>query len=94
MHRVLSRFYKIQELLDKYEFLNSLQDRNETLFYKILIDNIERMGTPKIVYFQIELLTPPTSTHRVHAHSRCCVHQVQFVVPPCSRYVLDRKSVV
>jgi malate dehydrogenase (oxaloacetate-decarboxylating)(NADP+) len=48
IQRVMGRYNKIQDPLDKYEFLTSLQDRNETLFYRLLIDNIHSMAP--IVY--------------------------------------------
>jgi hypothetical protein len=30
--------------IHRYDFLSQLQDRNETLFYRLLIDNIEEFG--------------------------------------------------
>ncbi len=39
--RVLSNFRRKQSDLERYIFLTALQNRNETLFYRTLIDNIE-----------------------------------------------------
>jgi malate dehydrogenase (oxaloacetate-decarboxylating)(NADP+) len=41
--RVLENFHKKPTDLDKYIFLGGLQDRNQNLFYRVLIDNIEEM---------------------------------------------------
>jgi malate dehydrogenase (oxaloacetate-decarboxylating)(NADP+) len=41
----MNRLEKIEDPLEKYLFLVSLQDRNETLFYKIVIDNMPMMGS-------------------------------------------------
>src|SRR6185436_13442637 len=41
--RVLANFRAIESPLDRYVFLTALQDRNETLFYRLLIDQIEEM---------------------------------------------------
>jgi len=43
MHRVLGNLRRKSVPLEKYIFLVSLQDRNETLFYRLLVDNIEEM---------------------------------------------------
>ncbi|MBI4558956.1 MAG: NAD-dependent malic enzyme [Candidatus Hydrogenedentes bacterium] len=41
--RVMSNYRRKTSNLDKYIFLIGLEDRNETLFYRALIDNIEEM---------------------------------------------------
>jgi malate dehydrogenase (oxaloacetate-decarboxylating)(NADP+) len=41
--RVLENIRKLREPLNKYVLLESLQDRNETLFYRVVIDNIDEM---------------------------------------------------
>lgn len=41
--RIIENFRKKTTDLEKYIYLISLQDRNETLFYRILIDNIDEM---------------------------------------------------
>jgi malate dehydrogenase (oxaloacetate-decarboxylating)(NADP+) len=43
VQRVLGNLRKKPNPLERYIFLLSLQDRNETLFYRVLIDNIEEM---------------------------------------------------
>jgi hypothetical protein len=43
--RVLKRLAKIQDPLEKYQYLISLQDRNETLFYRILMENMSEIGS-------------------------------------------------
>jgi malate dehydrogenase (oxaloacetate-decarboxylating)(NADP+) len=42
--RVMNRFNQCKTNLEKYVYLTELQDRNETIFYKILMENIEQMG--------------------------------------------------
>lgn len=42
--RVLLRYNQITDPLRRYDYLHNLQDRNETLFYKILMENIEEMA--------------------------------------------------
>lgn len=40
--------------MDKYNFLASLQDRNETLYYRLLIDNIKELGIYiKYIHFSL-----------------------------------------
>jgi malate dehydrogenase (oxaloacetate-decarboxylating)(NADP+) len=46
--RVMENFHKKPTDLEKYIYLMSLQDRNETLFYRVVIDKIEE--TMPIVY--------------------------------------------
>lgn len=41
--RVMENYKRRVDDLDRYLFLTDLQDRNETLFYRIVIDNIEEM---------------------------------------------------
>ncbi len=41
--RVMENLRKIKEPLDRYVFLTNLQNRNETLFYKVIGDHIEEM---------------------------------------------------
>ncbi|KAF0852264.1 mitochondrial malate dehydrogenase (decarboxylating) [NAD-malic enzyme] [Andalucia godoyi] len=48
VRRFMQAFQKIESPLAKWEFLTALQDRNETLFYKLLIDGFEQMAP--IVY--------------------------------------------
>ena len=42
--RILGNFHRKGSDLDKYIFMIGLQDRNQTLFYSIVIDNIEEMA--------------------------------------------------
>jgi len=42
--RVMQRYRRIQEPLQQYNYLIALQDRNEVLFYRCLIDNIEKLA--------------------------------------------------
>jgi malate dehydrogenase (oxaloacetate-decarboxylating)(NADP+) len=41
--RVLANFRALSAPLDRYIFATALQDRNETLFYRVLIDQIEEL---------------------------------------------------
>lgn len=41
--RVLENMRRKENDIEKYIFLNALQDRNETLFYKVVIENIEEI---------------------------------------------------
>lgn len=41
--RILENFHKKPTDLEKYIFMIGVEDRNETLFYRILIDNVELM---------------------------------------------------
>ncbi len=41
--RILENFDRKESDLERYIFLQSLQDRNETLFYRTLVNHIERM---------------------------------------------------
>jgi malate dehydrogenase (oxaloacetate-decarboxylating)(NADP+) len=41
--RVLENLRRLREPLNRYVLLEALQDRNETLFYKVVIDNIDEM---------------------------------------------------
>jgi malate dehydrogenase (oxaloacetate-decarboxylating)(NADP+) len=46
--RAVANFRAIESPLDRYIFLTALQDRNETLFYRVLIDHVEE--TMPVVY--------------------------------------------
>ncbi|MCB8936318.1 MAG: NAD-dependent malic enzyme [Candidatus Promineofilum sp.] len=41
--RILENFHKKPTDLEKYVYMSDLEDRNETLFYRILIDNLDTM---------------------------------------------------
>lgn len=41
--RILENFYDQSSLLEQYIYLSGLQDRNETLFYRTLVDHLEAM---------------------------------------------------
>lgn len=41
--RVMGNFRRKTDLLEKYIFLTTLQNRNETLFYRVMIENLEEM---------------------------------------------------
>jgi len=41
--RVLANFERIRDQLDRYIYMIALQDRNETLFYRTVIDHVEQM---------------------------------------------------
>ena len=41
--RVLGNLRRKESPLEKYIFLSALQDRNESLFYRVIIDNIAEM---------------------------------------------------
>jgi malate dehydrogenase (oxaloacetate-decarboxylating)(NADP+) len=41
--RILTNFRRKPDDLEKYIFLTSLQERNETLFYRVLVDHLEEM---------------------------------------------------
>jgi len=44
VQRVLQKLRREVDDIHKYEFLSQLQDRNETLFYRVLTDNMEEFG--------------------------------------------------
>ena len=44
LQRVLKRFHEKQSPISKHGYLNSLQDRNETLFFRLLMENIDIMA--------------------------------------------------
>eukprot|EP01112_Ceratiomyxa_fruticulosa_P023590 TRINITY_DN9090_c0_g1_i1.p1 TRINITY_DN9090_c0_g1~~TRINITY_DN9090_c0_g1_i1.p1 ORF type:complete len:641 (-),score=126.13 TRINITY_DN9090_c0_g1_i1:192-2054(-) len=48
IERIMKRYRSINDDISKNAFLTSLQDRNETLFYRILIDNVKEMT--RIIY--------------------------------------------
>ena len=39
----MENFYRFKEPLDKYIYLMGLQDRNEKLFYRVVIEHIDVM---------------------------------------------------
>jgi malate dehydrogenase (oxaloacetate-decarboxylating)(NADP+) len=43
VERVLRNYHKKPDDLERYIYLTSLQDRNETLFYRVVMDHIEEM---------------------------------------------------
>ncbi len=43
VERILENFHKKPNHLEKYLYVIDLQDRNETLFYRVIIDNLELM---------------------------------------------------
>lgn len=43
IQRVMGNYKRRTDELDKYLFLTDLQDRNETLFYRIVVENLEEM---------------------------------------------------
>ncbi|MGC8744769.1 MAG: NAD-dependent malic enzyme [Verrucomicrobiia bacterium] len=43
IQRVMGNYKRRADELDKYLFLTDLQDRNETLFYRIVVENLEEM---------------------------------------------------
>eukprot|EP01102_Stenamoeba_stenopodia_P008339 TRINITY_DN2392_c0_g1_i1.p1 TRINITY_DN2392_c0_g1~~TRINITY_DN2392_c0_g1_i1.p1 ORF type:complete len:607 (-),score=143.98 TRINITY_DN2392_c0_g1_i1:173-1993(-) len=48
VERVLARYHEINDDVQKYVYISSLQDRNETLFYRLLMENISQMAS--IIY--------------------------------------------
>jgi malic enzyme len=42
--RVLAVYRKLEDAMEKWQFLTAIQDRNETLFYKLVIEYIEEMA--------------------------------------------------
>ncbi|XP_064603492.1 NADP-dependent malic enzyme-like [Liolophura sinensis] len=42
-YRVMQNFYKRPSDLDRYVYLVALQDRNEKLFYRVLVEHVEEM---------------------------------------------------
>ena len=43
MARVLENFRRLQTTSTKYIILTALHDRNETLFFRVVIDNLDEM---------------------------------------------------
>lgn len=41
--RIMENFAKLSNDLEKYSYLINLEDRNETLFYRVVVDNLETM---------------------------------------------------
>jgi len=48
VERFLSNIRAVEEPIEKWKMLSALQDRNETLFYKVMLENITEMAP--IVY--------------------------------------------
>lgn len=44
VNRVMNRYWSIPRSIEKYSYLIALQDRNEVLFYRCLLDNIEKLA--------------------------------------------------
>jgi malate dehydrogenase (oxaloacetate-decarboxylating)(NADP+) len=47
-NKIMHRFSELQTPISKYTYMTALQDRNEVLFYKCLVDNLETLAP--IVY--------------------------------------------
>jgi hypothetical protein len=75
--------------MKKWIYLQSLMDRNETLYYKLVIDNIKEMGEDAShdVVHHAELLTHGSSDH-LHAYRRRSGDLLEQCVPSLARHVL------
>lgn len=60
LRRVYSQFSKEPSDLAKYVYLNTMQDRNEHLFYRLLTDNIEEM---------LPIVYTPTISQAIESYS-------------------------
>lgn len=90
MKRVLRRYEKIESPIDRYHFISSLQDRNETLFYKVLMSNIKEMGM-HTKYFSSALKYSNyyvTSPNYLYAYRRFSMSTVQYILQNTKRNVL------
>lgn len=72
--RVRARYQKLSDNLSKYVYLQSLRDRNETLFYRVLMEDLEEMGLlhskrPKFKFESLTLIQSIFSTY--HLHTNC-----------------------
>ena len=52
----------------KWKVLQSVQDRNETLFYRLLMDNFLEVLLESLFYFKKH--NPSDGPHYLHSHSR------------------------
>lgn len=66
VQRTKSRIQDNDSDIRKYLFLSSLQDRNETLFYKLLMSNIKEYGT-----FLLQLRKTYLELSSNNLHSNC-----------------------
>ena len=57
VNRVMNRYWTIEKAIDRYSYLIALQDRNEVLFYRCLLDNIDKLAP--IIYTPVRALTSP-----------------------------------
>jgi hypothetical protein len=64
--RIVSRYQELDDNVSKYVYISSLQDRNETLFYRVLMENITQMGTYQINF--LSQLFHPSSPHLLPSH--------------------------
>jgi len=44
VNRIMHRYWNIPRNIEKYSYLIALQDRNEVLFYRCLLDNIDKLA--------------------------------------------------
>jgi len=42
--RVRKRYLQLKDNLSQYVYLDSLRDRNETLFYRLLMEDVKELG--------------------------------------------------
>jgi hypothetical protein len=74
--------------IEKFNSLCGLQHRNETLFYKIIIENIKEMAP--IVYTPTGLLFPSLNLLTYwHCSSGSCLPAIQRQFPSTKRDVLQ-----
>lgn len=99
MKKNLKHLRECTDPMDKFMCLSSLQDRNETIFFKLLIENMEELGEAAALHSRT---TPSSSassltdwlhvgsvssTLRVHANRRRRVRKVRRQLPPSTWYV-------
>ena len=65
-HRVMSSFLRTDGPLQRYLALAGLQDRNEHLFYRVLVDNLEALLP--IVYDDVPAALHPMARRSLLAH--------------------------